>query len=133
MVQLGTRRDKADHQRQDLWHRKEEYFALIEKDRKSKENRSQGEEGKREFSNIKCFNYHNYMHYAMKYPQKARNKEPVVAVASESLASQFELDFTLIACMAITVIGCMWYLNIGASFHITGNRDLFSDLEEKDI
>ena len=48
-------------------------------------------------------------------------------------ASQFELDFTLIACMASTVMGCMWYLGNGASFHMMQNRDLFSDLEEKDL
>ena len=35
--------------------------------------------------------------------------------------------------MANTVMGCMWYLNNGASFHMEGNTDLFSDLEEKDL
>ena len=35
--------------------------------------------------------------------------------------------------MASTAMGCMWYLYIGASFHMTRNRDLFSDLEEKDL
>ena len=30
-------------------------------------------------------------------------------------------------------MGCMWYLESGASFHMKGNRDLFSDLEEKDL
>ena len=27
----------------------------------------------------------------------------------------------------------MWYLDNGASFHMTGNRYFFSDLEEKDL
>ena len=35
--------------------------------------------------------------------------------------------------MANTVMGCMWYLDNGASFHMTWKRDLFSDLEEKDL
>ena len=47
------------------------------------------------------------------------------------MASQFELDFTLISCMVVIVMGCMWYLNSGASFHMMGNGDLFTDLEEK--
>jgi hypothetical protein len=41
------------------------------------------------------------------------------------------LDFTLITCMANTVMGSVWYLDSGASFHMTGCRDFFSDLEEK--
>ena len=32
-----------------------------------------------------------------------------------------------------TVMGFMWYIYNNASFHMTGNRDLFSDLEEKDL
>jgi len=47
------------------------------------------------------------------------------------LASQFELEFTLISCMVSTVMGSMWYLDSGASFHTTGNKYFFSDLEEK--
>ena len=49
----------------------------------------------------------------------------------EVLASKFELDFTLISCMANTVMGCMWYLDNESSFHMTWNIYLFSDLEEK--
>lgn len=33
--------------------------------------------------------------------------------------------------MESIVMGNMWYLNNGASFHMKGNIDLFSDLEEK--
>ena len=35
--------------------------------------------------------------------------------------------------MANTIMRCMWYLDSGASFHMIENRDLFSDLEEKDL
>ena len=35
--------------------------------------------------------------------------------------------------MANTVMGCMWYLDSGSSFHMTGNIDLFSELEKKDL
>ena len=30
-------------------------------------------------------------------------------------------------------MGCMWYIDIGASFHMMENRYLFSELEEKDL
>jgi len=33
--------------------------------------------------------------------------------------------------MAGTGVGGVWYLDSGASFHMTGNRDLFNDFEEK--
>ncbi|MCY6488406.1 hypothetical protein, partial [Actinobacillus pleuropneumoniae] len=51
----------------------------------------------------------------------------------EALASQFEMDFTLIACMVSSMMGCVWYLDSGASFHMTGDKNLFSALEEKDL
>lgn len=51
----------------------------------------------------------------------------------EALASQFELDFTLISCMVSSMVGCVWYLDNGASFHMTSDKSLFSTLEEKDL
>ena len=51
----------------------------------------------------------------------------------EALASQFELDFTLIACMVSSMVGCVWYLDSGASFHMIDDKSLFSTLEEKDL
>ena len=44
---------------------------------------------------------------------------------------QFELDFSLIACMVSSALGSVWYLDSGASFHMTRDKELFSDLEEK--
>ena len=47
------------------------------------------------------------------------------------MASQFELDFTLIACMSNTVMGSVWHLDSSASFHMARCRNFLSDLEEK--
>ena len=30
-------------------------------------------------------------------------------------------------------MGLVWYLDSGASFHMTGDKEIFSDLEEKDL
>ena len=49
------------------------------------------------------------------------------------MASQFELDFTLITCMANTMVESMWYLDSSVAFHMKECRDFFNDLEEKDL
>ena len=51
----------------------------------------------------------------------------------EALASQFELDFSLITCMVSSMVGCVWYLDNGASFYMSGDKNLFSSLEEKGL
>jgi hypothetical protein len=30
-------------------------------------------------------------------------------------------------------LGSVWYLDSGASYHMTGDKESFSDLEEKDL
>jgi hypothetical protein len=82
---------------------------------------------------VNCFHCHEHGYLATNCPQKKNNKKAVGAAAGEALASQFELDFSLIVCMASSALGSVWYLDSGASFHITGDKELFSDLEEKDL
>eukprot|EP00253_Pinus_taeda_P003530 PITA_03530 len=43
------------------------------------------------------------------------------------------MDFLLIACLVSSLMGSVWFLDNGASFHKTGDRDLFFDLDEKDL
>jgi len=85
-------------------------------------------------SKIKCFHYHEFRHYATKCPHKKESKkEIVVAATCEALPSQFHLDFTLITCMASTVMESVWHLDLGAPFHMTRNREFFSDLHKKHL
>ena len=49
------------------------------------------------------------------------------------MASQFKLYFTLFSCMVSSMVGCAWFLDSGVSFHMTGDKSLFSTLEEKDL
>ena len=71
--------------------------------------------------------------FTTNYPQKKKNKNVAGAAAGEALVSQFELDFSLIACLVSSTMGSVWYLDSGDSFHMTGDNELFSDLEEKDL
>ena len=92
-------------------------------------NQSKGK--KHDMSKVRCFHCHEYGHFSTNCPQKKKNKKVVGAAAGEALALQFELDFSLIACMVSSALGSVWYLDSGASFHMTGDKELFSDLEEK--
>ena len=82
---------------------------------------------------MKCFHCHDHGHYATNCPKKKKNKKAGRSADGEALASQFELDFSLIACLVSSVMGSVWFLDSSASFHMTGDRDLFSDLEDKDL
>lgn len=119
--------------------RPEENYTLARKENKENKNKSQSKEklsqgGKNKYlSKIKCFNCHEFGHYTMKFPHKKASKKTMGEVVGEALASQFKLDFTLIACMASTMMGSVRYLNNGASFHMTRNRDFFGDMEQKDL
>ena len=35
--------------------------------------------------------------------------------------------------MVSSIMGSVWYLDSGASFHMMGDKELFSSLEEKDL
>jgi hypothetical protein len=79
-------------------------------------------ERRRTCRKIKCFHCHELGHYATKCPHKKASKKPSGGVVGEALASQFELDFTLITCMVTSVMGSVWYLDSGASFHMTKTK-----------
>jgi len=72
-------------------------------------------------------------HYATNFPSKKSKKGSLDGSEGEALASQFKMDFTLLACMVSSMMGCVWYLDSGVSFHMTSDKSLFSALEEKDL
>ena len=115
----------------------EDNCALAAKARKVKGKKSHPKseaKGKKlDLSKVKCFHCHKHGHLATNCPQKKRNEKLARASEGEALASQFELDFSLITCLVSSAMGSVWYLDSGASFHMTGDEKLFSDLEEKDL
>ena len=116
----------------------EEDCALATKVKKGKGkklySKSKSKNGKKQdMPRVKCFHCHEHGHYATNCPQKKKNKKAGGSAAGEALASQFELEFSLIACMVSSALRSLWYLDSGASFHMRGDKEIFSDLEEKDL
>eukprot|EP00253_Pinus_taeda_P022816 PITA_22816 len=117
----------------------EENLALESKARKGKGKASHfklnsslgGKKG--DMSKVICFNFHKMGHYVTNFPLKKSKKGSSEGSEGEALASQFEKDFTLITWMVSSMMGCVWYLDSGASFHMTSDKNLFSALEEKDL
>ena len=117
----------------------EENCALVSKEKKGKgkvsfSKSSSSNDGKKvDKAKVRCFHCHELGHYATNFPKKKSKKGSGEGSEREALASQFELDFTLFACMVSSMMGRGWFLDSGASFHMTGDKSLFSTLEEKDL
>lgn len=82
---------------------------------------------------VKCFHCHKMGHFAANFPLNESKEKSLGGATGEALGFQFKLDFSLIACMVSLVMGGVWYLNSGTSFHMTGDKELFNELEEKDL
>jgi len=73
-------------------------------------------------SKVRCFNCHEVGHYATNCPLNKSKKGSSKGSYGEALASQFEFVFTLITHMVSSMVGCVWYLDSGASFNMTNNK-----------
>ena len=99
----------------------------------SKGSNSQSEKKKKDLSKVKCFGCHKFGHYVSDCPERKKGKKQVAASASaEELSNRMEDEFTLIAFMVSSTSQCVWYIDSGASFHMTGFREYFSSYKEED-
>ena len=89
-------------------------------------------------SKVKCWTYQKMGHYAVTCPEKkSKEKGKNVATSTEinSFASQFEREFSFIASLSSTVVSssAMWFVDSGASRHMTGVREQFTQFSEKEL
>ena len=80
----------------------EENYAFAAKAKKGnnkKASQSSVKGRKQDMSKVKCFHCHQHRHYATNCPQKKKNKQAAGSSVGDALASQLELDFSLIACL----------------------------------
>lgn len=112
LVQEEIRRNTIDGSSSK--HDDEENCALAGKAKKGKGksylSKSDFSEGgnMKDMSKIKFFHCHEIGNYATKCSHKKTGKNCFGGAIGKSLASKFELDFTLIACMATSVMGSVW-------------------------
>jgi len=50
--------------------------------------------------------------------------------AVDDFSKLFEEDFCFITCMSITIVSDMWFVDNGASFHMTWHKEWFTRLHE---
>jgi hypothetical protein len=100
-----------------------------------------GNEKKKDMSKVKCFACHKTSHYPSQCLNKKKKKpEPEVAASAQvaDFAEKFEKAFSLMA--SLMGSGCLvsedidsWFVDSGASRHMTGLRSVFLDLTEIDL
>ncbi len=117
----------------------EENLSLASKARKGKgkasHSKSSSSHGGKKIdkSKVRCFHYHEVGHYATNCPQNKSKNGSSKGSNGDALASQFKLNFSLSACMVSSMVGCVWYLDSGASFLMNGDKNHFGTLEKKDL
>lgn len=85
---------------------------------------------------VKCFACQKFRHYANQCPNKKKGKgKPEVATFAEvdEFSTRFEREFSLVTCLSRSMANSVWYIDTAASCHMTGARELFTSLSEKDL
>jgi hypothetical protein len=87
-------------------------------------------EGKKDMSKVKCFGCHKFGHYAGQCPKK-KKKQTTTSAAVEEFSTKFDKEFSLVVCLSTgTTHSDTWYIDSGASHHMTGVREHLTDLTQ---
>jgi hypothetical protein len=112
----------------------EENVALATKSKKKSKkgskggNKSKGE-GKKDMSKVKCFACHKMGHYAGQCPNK--KKQTATSADVEEFSTRFKKEFSLLVCLSSSATSTsVWYIDSGASRHMTYVCENFLDLIE---
>ena len=88
---------------------------------KGKAKKKKGGKKNLDMSKVKCFICHKQGHFASQCPDKKKKNITQMAGSTEveEFNKKFDEDFCLIACMASTTCNHVWYVDNGASCHMT--------------
>jgi hypothetical protein len=81
-----------------------------------------------DFSKVKCFQCHKMGCFASQRPKRKKKPQMAALAAVDEFAKSFEEDLCFIACMSSIVVLDMWFVNSGASCHMTGHKEWFTRL-----
>jgi hypothetical protein len=87
-------------------------------------------EGKKDMSKVKCFACHKFGHYAGQCPNK-KKKQTTTSTEVEEFSTRFDKEFSLVVCLSTRAThSSVWYIDSGASRHMTGVREHLTDLTQ---
>jgi hypothetical protein len=87
-------------------------------------------EGKKDMRKVKCFACHKFGHYAGQCPNK-KKKQTTALAEVEEFSTKFDKEFSLIVCLSSrTTTRDTWYIDSGASCHMTAVREHLTDLTQ---
>jgi hypothetical protein len=87
-------------------------------------------EGKKYMSKVKCFACHMFGHYAGQCPNK-KKKQKIASAEVEYFSTKFDKEFSLIPCLSSrTTTTNSWYIDSGASRHMTSVHEHLTDLTQ---
>jgi hypothetical protein len=90
---------------------------------------------KKDLSKVKCFACHEHGHYASQCPQqkKGSRKQHASSIEVDVVADRLQREFLLVSALSGEVFGGgTWFVDSGATCHMTGARELFESFTESD-
>jgi hypothetical protein len=86
-------------------------------------------------SKVKYFVCKKFGHYVGQCPNRKKKKGGIATTTEEAdFQTQFQRECAFhICCISVESSPCIWYIDSGASSHITGVREHFSDLRGTEV